>query len=55
MIDKQTNARLKRFAQEARRYLINQVGIKLNEILTPDSYASTYSSTKFQYRLLKMN
>ncbi len=50
MIDKQTNARLKRFAQEARRYLINQVGIKLNEILTPDSYASTYSSTKFQYQ-----
>ncbi|MDP3114747.1 MAG: BREX-1 system adenine-specific DNA-methyltransferase PglX [Candidatus Cloacimonadaceae bacterium] len=50
MIDKQTNARLKRFAQEARRYLINQVGIKLNEILTPDSYASTYSSTKSQYQ-----
>jgi len=30
MIDKQTNTRLKRFAQEARRYLIDQVNTKLS-------------------------
>ena len=49
MIDKQTNTRLKRFAQEARRYLIDQVNTKLSEVLAPDSDAATYEKTKPLY------
>ena len=52
MIDKQTNTRLKRFAQEARRYLIDQVNTKLSEVLAPDSDASTYDKTKPLYNAL---
>ena len=52
MIDKQTNTRLKRFAQEARRYLIDQVNTKLSEVLAPDSDASTYEKTKPLYNAL---
>jgi type II restriction/modification system DNA methylase subunit YeeA len=52
MIDKQTNTRLKRFAQEARRYLIDQVNTKLSEVLSPDSDASTYDKTKPLYNAL---
>ena len=52
MIDKQTNTRLKRFAQEARRYLIDQVNSKLNEVLSPDSDAATYEKTKPLYSAL---
>lgn len=52
MIDKQTNNRLKRFAQEARRYLIDQVNTKLSEVLAPDSDASTYEKTKPLYNAL---
>lgn len=49
MIDKQTNTRLKRFAQDARRYLIDQVNTKLSEVLAPDSDAATYDKTKPLY------
>lgn len=49
MIDKQTNTRLKRFAQDARRYLIDQVNTKLSEVLAPDSDAATYEKTKPLY------
>ena len=49
MIDKQTNTRLKHFAQDARRYLIDQVNTKLREVLTSDSDASTYEKTKPLY------
>jgi len=52
MIDKQTNTRLKRFAQEARRYLIDQVNTKLSEVLSPDSDAATYEKTKPLYSAL---
>ncbi len=52
MIDKQTNTRLKRFAQEARRYLIDQVNTKLSEVLAPDSDAATYEKTKPLYNAL---
>lgn len=52
MIDKQTNTRLKRFAQDARRYLIDQVNTKLSEVLAPDSDASTYEKTKPLYNAL---
>ena len=52
MIDKQTNARLKRFAQDARRYLIDQVSTKLSEVLAPDSDASTYVGLKPLYNAL---
>ncbi len=50
MIDKQTNTRLKRFAQDARRYLIDQVNTKLSEVLAPDSDAATYEKTKPLYK-----
>lgn len=52
MIDKQTNTRLKRFAQDARRYLIDQVNTKLSEVLAPDSDAATYEKTKPLYNAL---
>jgi len=52
MIDKQTNTRLKRFAQEARRYLIDQVNTKLSEVLSPDSDAATYEKTNPLYSAL---
>ena len=52
MIDKQTNTRLKRFAKDARRYLIDQVNTKLSEVLAPDSDASTYDKTKPLYNAL---
>lgn len=52
MIDKQTNARLKNFAQEARRYLIDQVTTKLSEVLAPGSDASTYVGLKPLYNAL---
>ena len=50
MIDKQTNTLLKRFAQNARRYLIDQVNTKLSEVLAPDSDAATYEKTKPLYK-----
>jgi len=54
MIDKQTNTRLKRFAQDARRYLIDQVNTKLSEVLALGSDAATYEKTKPLYHgLLK--
>ena len=49
MIDKQTNTRLKRFAQDARRYLIDQVNTKLSEVLALGSDAATYDKTKPLY------
>jgi type II restriction/modification system DNA methylase subunit YeeA len=52
MIDKQTNTRLKRFAQEARRYLIDQVNTKLSEVLALGSDAATYEKTKPLYNAL---
>lgn len=52
MIDKQTNTRLKHFAQDARRYLIDQVNTKLREVLASDSDASTYEKTKPLYNAL---
>ena len=52
MIDKQTNTRLKRFAQEARRYLIDQVNTKLSEVLAEGSDAATYEKTKSLYNAL---
>ncbi len=50
MIDKQTNTRLKRFAQDARRYLIDQVNTKLSEVLALGSDAATYEKTKPLYK-----
>ncbi|MCB5256409.1 MAG: BREX-1 system adenine-specific DNA-methyltransferase PglX, partial [Candidatus Cloacimonetes bacterium] len=52
MIDKQTNTRLKRFAQDARRYLIDQVNTKLSEVLALGSDAATYEKTKPLYNAL---